>query len=200
MDGTLLDSEGMSAVATDIGFREVLGRGITQEENAQLVGRPVKKVLSQWFPENGEIIYEAGRKYYNDNLSSIHVYPGIKELLTQLSHMKLEMAVVTSSHRTDAETLLRMFGIRDFFKFYVGQEDTRYQKPDPEPLLLALKKIGAASEEVLYVGDQPYDVIAAHEADIKVLGALWGSGRRELLDQYHPMALIDKPDEVLKYI
>lgn len=200
MDGTLLDSEGMSAIATDIGFRKVLGRGITHEENAQLVGRPVKKILSQWFPDNGDIIYEVGRKYYNDNLASIEVYPGIKELLTRLSDMKMDMAGVTSSHRTDAETLLRMFGIRDCFKFYVGQEDTMYQKPDPEPLLLALKKLGATSEQVMYIGDQPYDIIAAHEANIKVLGALWGSGKKELLEQYHPLALINKPEDVMKYV
>ncbi len=199
MDGTLLDSEGMSAVATDYGFRKILGRGITSEENAQLVGRPVKKVLSQWFPENGDVIYDTGREYYNANLSSIKVYPGVKELLKKLSEMKLEMAVVTSSHRSDAETLLTMFGIRKYFSFYIGQEDTLYQKPDPEPLNLALKKIGTPGGNVLYIGDQPYDIMAAHGANIPVLGALWGSGRRELLEQYHPLALLKKPEEVLQF-
>lgn len=199
MDGTLLDSEGMSAVATDYGFRKILGRGITSEENAQLVGRPVKKILSQWFPENGDMIYDVGREYYNANLSSIKVYPGVKEMLNQLSKMKLKMAVVTSSHRSDAETLLTMFGIRKYFSFYIGQEDTLYQKPDPEPLNLALEKIGSSSDSVLYIGDQPYDIMAAHGASIPVLGALWGSGRRELLEQYHPLALLKKPEEVLQF-
>lgn len=194
MDGTLLDSEGMSAVATDYGFRRVLGRGITEEENADLIGRPVKKILSQWFPEKGDEIYETGRKYYNDNISSIRVYPGIREMLEKLSGMNLRMAVVTSSHRTDAETLLNIFGIMKYFQFYVGQEDTIYQKPDPDPLILALKKLHVKNTDCIYVGDQPYDIIAAHGAGIRPLGAVWGSGKVERMEQYHPEAILKAPD------
>ncbi|WP_393971203.1 HAD-IA family hydrolase [Oxyplasma meridianum] len=200
MDGTLLDSEGMSAVATDYGFRRVLGRGITEEENADLIGRPVKKILSQWFPEKGDEIYETGRKYYNDNISSIRVYPGIREMLEKLSGMNLRMAVVTSSHRTDAETLLNIFGIMKYFQFYVGQEDTIYQKPDPDPLILALKKLHVKNTDCIYVGDQPYDIIAAHGAGIRPLGAVWGSGKVERMEQYHPEAILKAPEEVVKLI
>jgi pyrophosphatase PpaX len=200
MDGTLLDSEGMSAVATDYGFKKVLGRGITGEENAQLIGRPVKKILSQWFPDKGDEIYETGRKYYNDNISSIRIYPGVREMLEKISAMNLKMAVVTSSHRTDAETLLSIFGIMKYFQFYVGQEDTVYQKPDPDPLILALKKLQLRSTDCIYVGDQPYDIIAAHGAGIKPLGAVWGSGRAERMDQYHPEAILENPEDVVEFI
>ena len=121
-------------------------------------------------------------------------------MLEKISAMNLKMAVVTSSHRTDAETLLSIFGIMKYFQFYVGQEDTVYQKPDPDPLILALKKLQLRSTDCIYVGDQPYDIIAAHGAGIKPLGAVWGSGRAERMDQYHPEAILENPEDVVEFI
>lgn len=199
MDGTLLDSEGLSSVATDYGFREVLGRDLTPEENAQLVGRPVKKVLSQWFPDSGEKIYSIGRKYFESNLDKIRTYAGIHELLESLGN-RYTLAVVTSSHRTDAEKLLSRAGLLRYFQFYIGQEDTDYQKPDPEPVVLALKKLGTSPEMAIFVGDQPYDIIAAHEAGMRAIGAVWGSGKPDDLYLYHPDFMAYHPDDVRKII
>lgn len=199
MDGTLLDSEGLSSVATDYGFRQVLGRDLTPEENAQLVGRPVKKVLSQWFPDQGEKIYSTGRKYFESNIESIQPYRGIPDLLARL-HGRYTLAVVTSSHRTDAEKLLGHAGILQYFSFYIGQEDTNYQKPDPEPVLLALKMLGTPPAESIFVGDQPYDIIAAHEAGMKAIGAVWGTGKADDLYLYSPDFIAHNPDDVLRII
>lgn len=199
MDGTLLDSETISTVATDYGFRKVLGRELTPEESSQLVGRPVKKVLSQWFPEKGDLIYDTGRRYFESRIPEIRPYPRIREVVEDLS-LKYRLAVVTSSHRADAEKLLSMAGLRQFFLFYIGQEDTNYQKPDPEPVLLALQKLKVTPREAVFVGDQPYDIIAAHEAGMIAIGAIWGSGNRDLLEIYHPEMILSAPDELPAFL
>jgi phosphoglycolate phosphatase-like HAD superfamily hydrolase len=47
------------------------------------------------------------------------------------------------------------------------------------------------------VGDQPYDIIAAHSAGSKAVGALWGAGNLESLMEYRPDYIIKKPGELL---
>ncbi len=199
MDGTLLDSETLSERATNYGFKEILGREITPEEHLQLIGRPVKKVLSQWFPEKGDTIYDTGRMYFNSKLSTVETYPGISEVLERLSH-RYVLGVVTSSHRSDAQNLLTLSGLLAYISLYVGQEDTEYQKPDPAPLNLALKRLNISSHEAVYIGDQPYDMIAAHEAGVPAAAALWGSGNMERLEMYHPDTFLRKPEEIFDFI
>ena len=199
MDGTLLDSETLSTMATNYGFEQVLGRSLTEEENAKLVGRPVKKILSQWFPDEGDRIYVTGRKYYDSRIKNIVAYPGVREMLESLDG-KVRMAVVTSSHRSDAENLLEIAGLKNHFEFFVGQEDTTYQKPDPEPVLFALRRFRLDPERCVFVGDQPYDIIAAHEAGMVAIGVVWGSGNHENLEQYRPEKIMSNPQELLAYL
>ncbi len=199
MDGTLLDSEGISQMATEHGFKTVLGRSPSPDEHKRLIGRPVQKVLSQWFPKNGDRIYNTTRQYFLDNIGRIKAYDGIRELLEELKG-KYRIAVVTSSHRPDAELLLSASRLRHFFELIVGQEDTNQQKPDPEPIILALDMMGVSSEEAIFVGDQPYDLIAAHEAGVAAVAALWGTGNINALYMYHPELECTKPEELGKFL
>ena len=84
MDGTLLDSEGLSSEATDFGVHKITGRHLTEEENRSLTGKPVKKVLEEWFPDKSHSIYEVGIGYYRSRISEISSYPGINKLLDNL--------------------------------------------------------------------------------------------------------------------
>ncbi|MCW6168908.1 MAG: HAD-IA family hydrolase [Thermoplasmatales archaeon] len=195
MDGTLLDSEAISSASTDYAFRTVLGRGLTPEENAKLIGRPVSKVLSEWYPDTGNKIYELSKSFFHERVRLISSYPGVKNLISDLVK-NYRLAVVTSSKRKDADILLKNTALDGYMDFFIGQEDTEFQKPDPEPIKLALHKLGVHSREAVFVGDQPYDIIAAHQAEVVAIGTTWGSGDRETLEMYHPDYIVNKPEEL----
>ncbi len=196
MDGTLLDSEGLSSEATDFGVHTITGRHLTEEENRSLTGKPVKKVLEEWFPDKSNSIYEAGIGYYRSRIGDISSYPGVKNLLDNL-RTKYRMAIVTSTHREQAIEILSRVGLLDYFSFIIGQDDTIMNKPDPEPVLLALNRLGVSREDCIFVGDQPYDIIAAHEAGLIAAAATWGSGIKEVLELYHPDYFLKRPEELL---
>lgn len=195
MDGTLLNSETLSSTSTDYGFRTILGRGLTPEENSRLVGRPVRKVLSEWFPDLGGRIYDTGRRYFRSRIDTVQPYAGIKEIVAYLRN-RFRLAVVTSSRREDTEYILNSTGLKPYFDFWIVQEDTTYQKPDPEPVIMALRKLDIAPNEGIFVGDQPFDIIAAHEAGMIAVGAVWGSGDPESLYMYHPNFILKSPEEL----
>lgn len=200
LDGTLVDSETLASEATDRAFREVLKRPISSEENAKLKGRPVKKLLSEWFPNEGEEIYNTIISHFSRRMDEIMPFSGIVDLLDVLEKAGIPMAVVTSGQREVAEKLIHPSGISKYFKFLVCQEDTLKHKPDPEPVLLAAQKLGVRPEACLYIGDQPYDVISARSADMNVLGAVWGPGKLSVLKEEKPTGIVTNPRNVLDYV
>ncbi len=200
MDGTLLDSETLSRVATDYGFQEVFGRKLTDEEHSKLIGRPVQLLMKEFYDQKGEIAYLKGREFFEKHIKSISPYEGVIELLNYLKERRINMAVVTSSHRDTAYLLLTMTGLIDYFDAVVGQEDTLYHKPEPDPIIRCMEKIGAISENTIYVGDQPYDIIAARAAGIRSAGATWGSGIEEILKEYNPEFICRNIEEFITVV
>lgn len=58
--------------------------------------------------------------------------------------------------------MLSSHGIADFFEVIVTREDVKKLKPDPEGILLALKRLEA--RDFFFVGDLVYDSEAAEKA------------------------------------
>lgn len=89
-------------------------------------------------------------------------------LLRELSFHR-PLGVVTGRPRRDAERFLERFGLDDLFDVLVGMEDAP-AKPDPEPVRLALSRLGVSSAWM--VGDTPDDALAARGAGVVPLGIL----------------------------
>jgi len=92
----------------------------------------------------------------------------LESVITKLSK-KYILAIVTNRVRDGVFSIPQLFKYKDFFKTVVYYEDTVKHKPDPEPLLLALKKLVLKSNEAIYIGDAPSDIKAAKEAKMKVI-------------------------------
>ena len=77
------------------------------------------------------------------------------------------LGIVTAKRRATVELAFARAAARArCFEVVVGADDTERHKPDPEPLLLALERLGARPAEAAYVGDSPFDVQAAQAAGV----------------------------------
>ena len=56
----------------------------------------------------------------------------------------------------------------------IAAEDTERHKPDPAPLLEALRRLGAGAEGACYVGDAPFDLLAGRAAGLTTIAVTWG--------------------------
>ena len=196
-DGTLVDSETLSACATDYAFRRILKRPLTEEESKKLLGRPANKILEEWFQETGKEIFEEATNYFVETMNEVKPYDGIEDML-QFFSRKLRMAIVSSSSKEIVMRMLIATKLSSYFEFIVGHEDTDKHKPNPEPILEAIKRLQIKHDECIYIGDQPYDIMAAREAGVKVIGVTWGSGNREILESYEPHIILSRPEELEK--
>lgn len=81
--------------------------------------------------------------------------------------------LVTSSPRWYVEQILDCFLPEARFDVLVTYEDVQAIKPDPEPLLLGLGRLGSDPRRAVYVGDDLVDHQACVSASVRFLGAGW---------------------------
>jgi HAD superfamily hydrolase (TIGR01549 family) len=60
-----------------------------------------------------------------------------------------------------------MAGILDKFEFFVGREDVRKWKPEPDGLLKILDNFNVNSEDMIYFGDLEKDLLAGANAGVE---------------------------------
>jgi histidinol-phosphate aminotransferase len=110
--------------------------------------------------------------------------PGLRELERLLGDLealarlasRLPLAIVTGRPRQDAWQFLERFSLTPFFREVIVMEDGPL-KPDPAPVLLALRRLGVQSAWM--IGDTPDDVRAARAAGVVPLGVVAPGERPE---------------------
>jgi phosphoglycolate phosphatase-like HAD superfamily hydrolase len=91
--------------------------------------------------------------------------PGVVEALETLTKTGYEMGLVTTASNASVERIggSPEYGrIGRFFKHMVTRDDCLYVKPEPEPIIRALRLHGR--EDFVYIGDSDHDAEAAEAA------------------------------------
>jgi len=88
------------------------------------------------------------------------------------SHGQIPFAVVSGSTRDSVTSSLEVLGLLDKFETLVCAGDYERSKPDPEPFLIAAKRLGVSPEDCLVFEDTEMGIqaaTAAGMASVKVL-------------------------------
>jgi phosphoglycolate phosphatase len=98
-------------------------------------------------------------------------FPGVQAALARLAAAGYQLGIVTGGSRPGIEPQLARLGLDELIAVRVYGHDTEAGKPDPEPLLLALRLAGAIRpEDAIYVGDALDDVRMAAAAGVRGVG------------------------------
>ena len=200
-DGTLVNTNDVIIASWQHTYMYYLGREESLEKITACFGEPLLLTMEREFPEvdprESAGVYRNFQKENADEL--VKIFPGIKELLESLKTDGFRMGVVTSRTRESAQRYMDMFGIGDYFEEMVSCDDTDIHKPNPEPILLCLKKMGITAEEALMVGDSPFDIKCANNAGDKSVLVGWritGDGQT-LIDDAREDFTISEPSELV---
>ena len=128
--------------------------------------------------------------------TSITVYPDIEEVLHDLAS-RARLGVVTSKLRAGAERGLKLVGLLDLFDVVVTADEVDRPKPHPEPVILALERLGASASRSIFIGDSPHDIASGREAGVKTAGVLWGPFESAELAKASPDFILDAPKKIL---
>lgn len=91
-----------------------------------------------------------------------------KEIIMGLKQI-YKLAIVTGRAKVGLKTFFKASGLKNYFCETVTYEDYTHPKPDPEPLLIALKKLNLKSQEAIYIGDSEVDLRASQAINMKFI-------------------------------
>ena len=143
-------------------------------------------------------VYRAHNEPLHDTLQAC---TGMEDVLVRLHAAGRRLGIVTAKRRSTAELAFASVPLGHLFETLVGGDETERHKPDPQPLLLAAQRMGANPEQTAYVGDSPFDVLAAKAAGMFAIAVTWGRIHdRARLEQSEPDAIVDSAEELLDLV
>jgi HAD superfamily hydrolase (TIGR01549 family) len=124
-------------------------------------------------------------RFYNETIEHIKLFEDVQVNLSILLELGLELAIVSHSPRDVVSKIMEKFNLDRFFKrnCVFTLEDYKRQKPHPESIELALKKLGYSAKNAVYVGDMREDIIAAKKAGT-ISVAIYRDGGSYHIEQY----------------
>ena len=90
--------------------------------------------------------------------------------------------------------------IEDIFEVIIGIDDVVNIKPDPEPILLALERLGASKEEALMIGDNSHDIEGGHNAGVRTAGVAWTAKGEAYLATFKPTYMLQHITDLLEIV
>jgi phosphoglycolate phosphatase len=186
VDGTLCDP-GPSMIESARYALEQLGVHETDESALRrLIGPPLEHAFRDNYNFDETKTKEAVRffreKLQSDGIKLYEAYPGISELLKELSESGKTLAVVTSKIQHIAVDVLENTGLIQYFKVIGAQQPNNVVEKEVI-LFKTLAELGITDiSNVVMIGDRRHDVEAAKVHDVHSIGVLWGYGEREELE------------------
>ncbi len=110
-------------------------------------------------------------KWFVDYINAMkpdEIFPNVKELIQEIRSKGIKVALASSSK--NADTVLDLLNIRNYFDAIVDGTMITHTKPDPEIFLLAAKELNVPAAHCLVFEDAEAGVEAAIAAGMKCVG------------------------------
>ena len=197
LDGTLFDAE-EGIVSSVVKAMKEMGLEIPQgAQLRQVVGPPLRYSFHDLLNVPSERLDEAADRYAHifrsEGMYRYSVYPGIRTMLRVLKENGIYVALASSKPRDLCEHILRHYGLRHFFDRVIGETDSHAKLGKPEMIRRALPE---HYERAAMVGDRLYDMEGAKAAGVDGVGAVYGCGSVEELQNAGATLLVSDADEL----
>ncbi|KAF9668660.1 hypothetical protein SADUNF_Sadunf14G0026800 [Salix dunnii] len=179
IDGTLCDSDPLHFYAfrdmlQEIGFNG--GTPITEEFFIKNISGKHNEELREILLPHWEI--QRSRKFLEDKealfrrLAAEQLQPmkGLQKLCKWIEDCGLRRAAVTNAPRSNAELLISMLGLSDFFESLVLASECDRVKPFPDPYLKALQELDISHKHAFVFEDSVSGIKAGTGAGMPVVG------------------------------
>ncbi|MCM2276538.1 MAG: HAD-IA family hydrolase [Oligoflexia bacterium] len=198
LDGTLVDSLSITFDAFNHGIVRCGGRRHSPQELMAYFGPGEGEIFARIVgPSRAGEAYQAARDFLDENIDQVPLHSGVPELLEALKSAGVPIAIFTGRSWNTTEVILRHHRLLDRFVTVVANDHVNSPKPSPEGLHLATSRMKLAPEQVLFVGDNPVDMIAARSSGAIGVAALWDlMADRESLAAHSPHHWATAPMEI----
>jgi len=204
LDGTLVDSA--------IDLLNALNRILAREGKSGLPLATIRPVVSKGgramlrvaFPERDdaareELLPPFLAAYAEAVAEHSTAFDGVEEVLHAIEANGSRWGIVTNKPFYLAVGVVATMGWNERCAILLGADSLPKKKPDPDQLLHACERLGVTPQECVYVGDDERDIVAARNAGMKSVAALWGYREaHEDPADWHPDVSADIPRDLLR--
>ncbi|UCD63525.1 MAG: HAD family hydrolase [Candidatus Zixiibacteriota bacterium] len=184
LDGTLIDSSEGVVEAVNYSLRRIGEPEQPPERIKAFIGYPLSQMYPTFTSAPVKELYRHFQEKASETVvSSTVVLPGVAEMLHFLHDQGYRLGIATTKIKNHVHGIIEKFQWHRLIAAYCGGDEVRRVKPDPEILLLALRRMGVGADNSMAVGDTINDVLAARAVPMTVTGvaSLYG-GRQKLLE------------------
>jgi len=190
LDGTLTDpKEGIInsiLYALDkLGIRENF-----VEELDSFIGPPLRESFAARYNLSTELANRAVniyREYFSTKgLFENKLYPGVDDLLKDLSSQNYKLFVATSKPTAYSKQILKHFNLNKYFVDIIGSnlDNSRTDKTEIISYVITLHSLHTS--QCIMVGDRKHDIIGAKNNLMKTIGVTYGYGSFQELSDCKP--------------
>ncbi len=199
LDGVIVDSsqfhyESWVKLGEEVGFvmtHEFFRKTFGQRNDLiirQLVPNATDEQIAKWGARKEELYREVAR-------GRLVPLPGVMELIRGLKELGLKLAIASSTPRINIAFAIEQLSMGELFDNFVGAEDVKHGKPDPEVFLTAAQRIGAPPERCVVFEDAIAGVIAAKRGGMKCI-AVTTTNPRKALEEAGADLIVDSLTEI----
>ncbi|MFL0809514.1 MAG: HAD-IA family hydrolase [Agarilytica sp.] len=180
LDGTLLDTAPDLAKALNKLLQTKNKSPLPEDDIRRVVSDGAYAMLKLGFgverdhPDTAQLRQELLDFYLSDLSSETEYFPGLKDLLIQLSKHNIRWGIVTNKPEVYAQPLIDSFDFPSAPVCLICPENVTHRKPHPEPLELACKIGECEPSAAIYVGDHIRDIQCGLNAGLHTIAVNYG--------------------------
>lgn len=196
IDGTLVDSNDMHVLAWEEAFAGI-GAAFDRQVVHDQIGKGTDMLVPSLLPD----LDEAAREKLGDAHGSIFKakflgkakpFPQAHDLLAHAHKCGQQVVLASSASAAELDHYLDLLAARDLVEITTSGDDVKQTKPAPDIFATALAKLsGIGADEVIVVGDTPYDIEAAGKCGISAVAVRSGKFSDEVLQGAGAVAIYD---------
>lgn len=122
----------------------------------------------------------------------------VRELLERIQADGMQTALASSAKQDKLAAYKKAARIEDLLQAETSTDDAEKSKPEPDIFEAAMQRLrGVDPEQVVVIGDTPYDAEAAGKAGLRTIGVLCGGWPADALRRAGCVATYQDPADLL---
>jgi len=204
VDGTLVDSNEQHVTAWHDAFAEH-GFHVERDEIRGQIGKGADMLVPALLPDASDDVREAlsarqGELFKGKHLDTVKPFPQAAALVRHVHDSGRRVVLASSADAKEVEQYIARLGIKDALDAMTTIDDAESSKPAGDIFAAALAKVAPLNpDEVIVIGDTPYDVEAAKKCGIRTVAVRSGGFADDVLRGSGAIALYDDVADLLAH-
>ncbi|MBW3644555.1 MAG: HAD family hydrolase [Actinobacteria bacterium] len=200
VDGTLVDTNYLHTVAWARAVRDA-GEVAPMYRIHRLIGMGSDQLVEKLLGHPSEAASDGHTRHFEKLMAEIQAFPSSKDLLEEVHRRGAKVVLATSASQDQLNAMLEELAVPDgVIGHMTNKENVEQSKPAPDIFSAALEGAGLEPEQAIVVGDTVWDIEAASQSGLRVIGVLTGGTTRHQLEEAGAVAVYDDPADLLAHL